>query len=390
MEGGCALAEKRDYYEVLGVDRNATDADIKRAYRKLAKQYHPDMNPGDHDAEVKFKEATEAYEVLSDKEKRSKYDQFGHSAFGSGAQGGGFGGFTDFDMGDIFGDIFGDFFGGGMGNRRRNGPKKGADVRTNIQIEFEEAAFGIDKTLEVWVTDDCTTCHGTGAKPGTSPETCRHCNGTGQVKYSQNTLFGSMTSVKTCDICHGTGKIIKDACPECHGNGKVKNKKRIEVQIPGGIDSGQSIRLQGKGEVGERGGPNGDLLITVYVKPHEIFQRQGYDVYSSISISFTQAALGAEIEIPTLDGKESHKIKAGTQPETQFRLKGKGIPSLRNSAARGDQYVKVKVEVPTKLNEMQKKLLQEFAEVCGESVESGKKKRSFGKSGKSKLTKEIS
>lgn len=359
------LAE-RDYYEILGLDRNATEADIKKAYRKLAKQYHPDMNPGDNEAEHKFKEVSEAYEVLSSPEKKAKYDQFGHAAFGNGAGAGGFDGFDGFDMGDIFGSVFGDIFGGGMGNRRRNGPMKGADIRASVQLSFKEAAFGIAKEIQVSLWESCETCHGTGAKPGTHAETCKHCGGTGQVKYTQSTFLGSMTSVKTCDVCHGEGKVVKDPCHTCSGRGKVRRTKTIQVDIPAGIDHGQSIRIQGKGEPGEKGGPNGDLLITVYIKEHSIFERRGNDVYCEIPITFVQAALGADLVVPTLDGNVQYTIKEGTQTGTVFRLKGKGIPNVRNPKIRGDQYIQVKVDVPTKLNEKQKKMLQEFANISGD------------------------
>ncbi|HHW66694.1 MAG: molecular chaperone DnaJ [Epulopiscium sp.] len=366
------LAE-RDYYEILGVDKSASDADIKKAYRKLAKKYHPDMNPNNKEAEQKFKEISEAYEILSDPQKRAKYDQFGHAAFGNGAGGsGGFDGFGGFDMGDIFDSVFGDMF-GGMGSRRRNGPTKGADVRVSVQLSFNEAAFGIAKEINVALWDTCDTCHGTGAKPGTHPETCRHCGGTGQVKFTQNTLFGSMTSVRTCDVCHGEGKIVKDPCHTCNGKGKVRKTKTIQVDIPAGIDHGQSIRIQGKGEPGERGGPNGDLLITVYIQEHPIFERRGYDVYCEIPITFVQATLGADLIVPTLDGNVQYTIKEGTQTGTVFRLKGKGIPHLRNPKVRGDQYIQVKIDVPTKLNEKQKELLRQFASISGDEVYQGRK-----------------
>lgn len=362
------MADKRDYYEVLGVDKNANDSELKRAYRKLAKKYHPDMNPDDTNAEHKFKEASEAYEVLSNPQKRSKYDQFGHAAFGgAGDAAGGF----DFDMGDIFGDFFGDIF--GMGGRRRNGPRRGADLRTSVEITFEEAASGVAKELEIMTTEDCDECSGSGAKPGTKAETCRHCNGTGQVRVQQQTMFGNMTSVKTCNVCSGTGKVIKEPCVKCRGTGKVRNKKTIEIDIPSGIDNGQSIRLQGKGEVGELGGPSGDLLITVYIKPHTIFERQGYDVFCEVPITFAQAALGAEIEVPTLDGPVKYSIKEGTQTHTRFRLRGKGVPHLRSSSMRGDQYVTVKVEVPKKLNDEQRKALKKFAELSGDDYHEQRK-----------------
>jgi chaperone protein DnaJ len=375
------LAEKRDYYEVLGVERNATDQDIKRAYRRLAKKYHPDVNPGDKEAEAKFKEASEAYAVLSDEEKRAKYDQFGHSAFeGAGGGDGGFGGFGGFgDMGDIFGDIFGDLFGGGSGRRTKNGPTRGQDVQSSLDITFTEAAFGCKKNVELWVFDNCDQCNGTGAKAGTKPETCPNCHGSGQMRVQQQTMFGAMTSVRTCSTCGGTGKIIKEKCTRCNGGGRIKVKKTFEVNIPAGIDTGQSIRMSGKGEPGAQGGPNGDLFITVTIRPHPFFSRQGYDVYCSVPISFAQAALGDELEIPTIDGKAQYTIEEGTQTGTRFRLRGKGIPYLRNSNQRGDQYVTVNVEVPKKLNDKQKELLRQFASAMGEDDVHGQKKSFFQK-----------
>ena len=375
------MAEKRDYYEVLGIDRNATDQDIKRAYRRLAKKYHPDVNPGDKEAEAKFKEASEAYAVLSDEETRAKYDQFGHSAFeGAGGGDGGFGGFSGFgDMGDIFGDIFGDLFGGGGGRRAKNGPTRGQDVQSSLEITFTEAAFGCKKNIDLWVFDNCDQCNGTGAKAGTKPETCPTCHGSGQARVQQQTMFGAMTSVRTCSTCGGTGKIIKEKCTRCNGGGRIKVKKTFEVNIPAGIDTGQSIRMSGKGEPGAQGGPNGDLFITVTIRPHPFFSRQGYDVYCSVPISFAQAALGDELEIPTIDGKAQYIIEEGTQTGTRFRLRGKGIPYLRNSNQRGDQYVTVNVEVPKKLNDKQKELLRQFASAMGEDDVHGQKKSFFQK-----------
>lgn len=376
------MADKRDYYEVLGVGKSATDADIKKAYRKLAKQYHPDMNPGDESAEHKFKEATEAYEVLSDSSKRSKYDQFGHAAFSNGG-GGGAGGFDFSDVGDIFGDIFGDFFGGGGGRRRNaNAPTKGASLKTSVTLNFKEAVFGVEKEIDMVISETCEECSGTGAKKGTTPEICPHCKGSGQVRYNQQTMFGNITSVKTCNNCGGTGKVIKDKCTSCRGTGYVRKRKKIAVDIPAGIDNGQSIRLSGKGEPGTNGGPRGDLLVTVYVKPHEFFERQGVDIYYTLPISFAQAALGAELEVPTLDGNVKYEIKDGTQTHTRFRLKGKGVPHIRNSKIRGDQYVTVVVDVPKKLNEKQKELLKEFSATFGEQVKDfkdGKKKKWYDK-----------
>ena len=383
---------KRDYYEVLGVSRNATDAEIKKAYRTLAKKYHPDMNPGDKEAEKKFKEASEAYAVLSDSEKRRQYDQFGHAAFeqgGGGAGGfdgfGGFGGFSGGDMGDIFGDIFGDLFGGGGRRRANNGPMKGANLRAVIHISFEDAVFGCEKELELNLKDTCTTCNGTGAKPGTSPETCPKCKGTGQVTYTQQSIFGSIRNVQTCPDCGGTGKIIRDKCTHCHGTGYTSSRKKIQVSVPAGIDDGQSIRIREKGEPGINGGPRGDLLVEVQVARHPEFQRQDMNIFSTVYMTFAQAALGGDVRIKTVDGDVLYTVKPGTQTNTKIRLKGKGVPSLRNKNIRGDQYVTLVVQTPTKLNEKAKEALRKFDEACGnkrpESApaqeESGKKKKGF-------------
>lgn len=356
--------QKRDYYEVLGVDKNADDAALKKAYRALAKKYHPDMNPGDKEAEKKFKEASEAYAVLSDPEKRRQYDQFGHAAFDGGAGGaGGFGGF-DFngaDFGDIFGDIFGDLFGGRRGSAgARSGPMKGANLRTSVRITFEEAVFGTEKEIELTVKEECKTCHGTGAKPGTSPETCPKCGGKGQVVFTQQSLFGVVRNVQACPDCHGTGKIIKDRCPDCGGSGYISRRKKISVSIPAGIDNGQSIRIRDKGEPGINGGPRGDLLVQVIVGRHPIFQRQDYDIYSTAPITFAQAALGAEVRIKTIDGDVMYTVKPGTQTDTRVRLRGKGVPTTRNKQVRGDHYVTLVVQVPTKMNAEQKELLKAF------------------------------
>jgi len=369
---------KRDYYEVLGIDRGASDEEIKKAYRKLAKKYHPDVNPGDKTAEAKFKEVNEAYEVLSDPQKRARYDQFGHAGVdsnGFSAAGAGFGGF-DFDFGGI-GDIFESFFGGGAfgrSSRTRSGPQKGADLKYSVEIAFEEAAFGTEKEITISRNEPCVKCKGTGAKEGTSPVTCKHCNGTGQVQYNQSTPFGQFINVRTCDVCRGEGKIIIDLCPACNGKGRVKKTLKKKINIPAGIDDGQTISIRGEGEPGIRGGPNGDLYITVNVRPHPIFKRQGNDVICEIPITFTQAALGAELEVPTLDGKVRYSINEGTQTGSIFRLKGKGIPYLRGNG-RGDQYVKVEIDVPKKLNERQKELLREFAEISGD--EACEKRKNF-------------
>ena len=375
---------KRDYYEVLGVDRGADEATIKKAYRQLAKKYHPDMNPGDKEAEKKFKEASEAYAVLSDAEKRRQYDQFGHAAFEQGGGGaGGFGGF-DFnggDMGDIFGDIFGDLFGGGRSRRANNGPMKGANVRTAVRITFEEAVFGCEKQLDLNLKDECTTCHGTGAKPGTSPETCPKCGGKGQIVYTQQSLFGTVRNVQTCPDCNGSGKIVKEKCADCHGSGYITNRKKIAVTIPVGIDNGQSIRIREKGEPGVNGGPRGDLLVEVQVERHPIFQRQDMNIYSTAPVTFAQAALGGQIHITTVDGDMAYDIKPGTQTDTKIRLKGKGVPSLRNKNIRGDHYVTLVVQVPTKLNEEAKEYLRKYDEAVNGKINDSKqekpKKKSF-------------
>ena len=356
------MAEKRDYYEVLGVSKTASDSEIKSAYRKLAKKYHPDMNPGDKEAEAKFKEASEAYAILSDADKRRQYDQFGHAAFDGGA-GGGAGGFdfNGFDMGDIFGDIFGDFFGGsGRSRSANNGPMKGQNVRVSVHLTFEEACFGTEKEIELNIKEDCAKCHGTGAKPGTQPETCSKCGGKGQVVFTQQSLFGVVRNVQACPDCHGTGKIIKDRCPDCGGRGYISRRKKNSVSIPAGIDNGQSIRIRDKGEPGINGGPRGDLLVQVIVGRHPIFQRQDYDIYSTAPITFAQAALGAEVRIKTIDGDVMYTVKPGTQTDTRVRLRGKGVPTTRNKQVRGDHYVTLVVQVPTKMNAEQKELLKAF------------------------------
>ena len=385
--------QKRDYYEVLGVDKNADDAALKKAYRALAKKYHPDMNPGDKEAEKKFKEASEAYAVVSDPEKRRQYDQFGHAAFDGGAGGaGGFGGF-DFngaDFGDIFGDIFGDLFGGRRGSAgARSGPMKGANLRTSVRITFEEAVFGTEKEIELTVKEECKTCHGTGAKPGTSPETCPKCGGKGQVVFTQQSFFGTVRNVQACPDCGGTGKIIKEKCTDCHGSGFVPMKKRFAVTIPAGIDNGQCKRLAGQGEPGINGGPRGDVLVEVIVGQHPIFQRQDTNIYSTVPVSFAVAALGGEVVIDTGDGKVIYDVKAGTQTDTRVRLKGKGVPSLRNKDLRGDHYVTLVVQTPEHLSAEAKELLRKFDEAtedslhAAERVNSGeaphkeKKKRGF-------------
>lgn len=370
------MADKRDYYEVLGIDKSSSDADIKKAYRKMAKQYHPDVNPGDKTAEAKFKEVSEAYEILSDPQKRARYDQYGHAGtdpngFG-GFEGGGFGGFDFGGIGDIFESFFSGSGFGGRSSKSKRGPQKGADLKYAVEIAFEEAAFGVEREININRMENCVTCNGTGAKPGTSASTCKHCNGTGQVQVKQSTPFGQFVNVKTCDVCHGEGRIITDPCGSCGGKGKIRKSVKIKVNIPAGIDDGQTISLRGEGEPGTRGGPAGDLYITVRVKAHALFQRQGTDVVCDIPITFVQAALGAEIEVPTLDGKVRYTVPEGTQTATVFRLKGKGIPFIRGGG-RGDQYVRVNIEVPKKLNEKQKAILREFSEQLGDDAHEQRK-----------------
>ncbi|WP_018661414.1 molecular chaperone DnaJ [Heyndrickxia acidiproducens] len=353
---------KRDYYEVLGVEKTATKDEIKRAYRKLSKKYHPDINKAP-DAADKFKEITEAYEVLSDDQKRAQYDQFGHEGPSQGFGGGGFGG-ADFGGGFGFEDIFSTFFGGGGRRNDPNSPRQGADLQYTMTLDFEEAVFGKETDVQIPREETCDTCHGSGAKPGTKPETCPHCHGTGQLNTEQNTPFGRIVNRRVCHHCSGTGKIIKDKCRTCGGTGKVKKRRKIHVKIPAGIDDGQQLRVAGQGEPGINGGPAGDLYIVFHVKPHELFERDGDDIYCEIPIAFTQAALGDEIEVPTLHGKVKLKIPAGTQSGTKFRLRGKGVPNVHGYGT-GDQHCIAKIITPTKLTEKQKQILREFAEVSG-------------------------
>ena len=373
--------QKRDYYEVLGVEKNADDAALKKAYRGLAKKYHPDVNPGDAEAEKKFKEASEAYAILSDPEKRKQYDQFGHAAFDGGA-GGGPGGF-DFggaDFGDIFGDIFGDFFGGGSRRAQNNGPMKGANLRTSVRVTFEEAVFGCEKEIELTVKENCKTCNGSGAKPGTSPETCSRCGGKGQVVFTQQSFFGTVRNVQACPDCQGTGKVIKEKCSDCHGTGYVPMRKRYAVDIPAGIDNGQCKRMPGLGEPGTNGGPRGDVLVEVVVGRHPIFQRQDYNIFSTVPMSFAVAALGGEVVIDTVDGKVIYEVKPGTQTDTKVRLKGKGVPTLRNKDVRGDHYVTLVVQIPDKLSHEAKELLKQFDAESGDSLNAAKKVDADGES----------
>ncbi len=374
------MAEKRDYYEVLGVDKNADDAAIKKAYRQLAKKYHPDSNPGDKDAEAKFKEAGEAYAVLSDPEKRAAYDRYGHAAFDANSAAGrasGFGGFdfNGMDFTDIFGDLFGGFgfggggFGGGYSSSS-GGVRRGADLRTMVRISFQDAVFGCEKEIEINYKDTCKSCGGTGAKAGTSPETCSKCGGRGKVTMIQNNpFFGQMQTVTTCPDCGGKGKIIKDKCPDCRGTGYIQGKKRLKVTIPAGIDDGQAIRLASTGEPGTNGGPRGDLLVEVSVTEDPKFKRQGNTIFSTIAVPYAKMVLGGPVRINTVDGAVEYDIKPGTPTDTKVRLRGKGVPFVNNNKTRGDHYVTLMVKVPTSLTAEQKKALRAYASSCGEDVD---------------------
>ena len=377
------MPDKRDYYEVLGIQKGASDDEIKKAYRKLAKQYHPDLNPGDKDAEAKFKEVNEAYEILSDKEKKARYDQFGFAgvdpSYGGGQGAYGAGGFGFDDLGDIFESFFGGAggfggFGGSTRARNPNAPLRGNDVNISLPLSFMEAALGCKKEISVTRLEGCATCGGTGAKPGTSPETCPDCRGTGQVRVQQRTPCGVIQTSKTCPKCGGTGKVIKDPCPDCKGQGRIRRTKKLEVSVPAGIDDGQTFVLRGQGDQGINGGPAGDVNITVSVRPDPLFERDGYDVWCDIPITFTQAALGDEIVVPTIDGKVKYNIPEGTQPGTVFRLRNKGI-SYVNGQGRGDQYVRVNLEVPRNLSGKQKDALKEFEKLSGDK--NYEKRKSF-------------
>lgn len=371
------MADKRDYYEVMGVPKNASEDEIKKAYRKLAKQYHPDLNPGDKTAEAKFKEANEAYEVLSDKEKRARYDQFGHAGvdpnFGGGPGGSPFDG--DIDLGDIFNSFFGGFGGGRSANP--NAPRRGRDAQASVHISFEEAAKGCKKTISYQRVESCPQCNGSGAEPGTSVDTCAQCGGTGQVRVSQRTPFGVVQTARSCDRCGGKGKVVEKPCKTCNGVGRVKKSKTLEVSIPSGIDDGQVLNVSGQGDAGLNGGPAGDLHVYVTVRPHAIFERRGNDVWCEMPITFTQAALGAEVTVPTLDGQVSYQVHDGTQPGDVFKLRGKGIPHL-NGRGRGDQFVRVTIEVPRNLSQKQKDLLIEF-DSSGDERNYQKRKTFFDK-----------
>lgn len=365
---------KRDYYDVLGVSKTATADEIKKAYRKLARQYHPDVNKDNPDAAEKFKECSEAYSVLSDETKRAQYDQFGHAAFenggGAGAGAGGFGGFGGAGgMEDIFDMFFGGQGRGGFGSSRRskNGPQRGADLRLDLEITFEEAAFGVEKEVRLNREDTCDHCQGSGAEPGSEIEVCPDCHGTGEIQFTQNTMFGQMVNVRPCARCHGEGKIFKNPCKVCGGSGRLKKEKKLKVKIPAGVDTDSRLRVSGEGEAGLRGGSKGDLYVYLYVKPHKFFERDGTTILCEVPINIVQATLGAEIKVPTLDGQVVMKVPEGTQPGKVLRLKGKGIASLRNGV-RGDQLVTIKVVVPTKLTDKQKDSLKKFAEISGDNI----------------------
>ncbi|MBR4296174.1 MAG: molecular chaperone DnaJ [Clostridia bacterium] len=364
------MADKRDYYEVLEIDKNADESAIKKAYRSLAKKYHPDMNPNDKVAEEKFKEVNEAYAVLSDPEKKAKYDQFGHAAFDPSSGGFGGGGFGDFgDISDIFSSFFGGGFGGGFGGssgRRKNAPVRGDDIGVHITISFEEAAFGVKRDITYNRVQKCSDCDGSGAEKGTSAETCPNCHGSGQMRVTQRLGGMSFQSTTTCSNCRGSGKIIKNPCSNCRGTGYVKVSKKLEVSIPAGIDDGERIALRGQGCDGRNGGSTGDLILSVNVKPHNIFERDGYDLYCEVPITIAEATLGAEIDVPSLEGTIKYKIPEGTQPGTRFTLKQKGITMI-NSQRKGDLIFKVNVEIPKNLSEKQKEHMRAFADSCGES-----------------------
>ena len=365
---------KRDYYEVLGVSKTATQDELKKAYRKLARKYHPDLNKDNEEAAEKFKECNEAYSVLSDDQKRAQYDQFGHAAFENGGMGGGggfggaggFGGFGGSGMEDIF-DMFFGGQGGRGGSRAKTGPQRGADLRFDLEITFEEAAFGLEKEINLYRDETCDHCHGEGAEPGSKVESCPECNGTGYVRFTQNTMFGQMVNERPCSRCKGEGKIISEPCKECRAKGTVKRNKKLKVKIPAGVDNGSRLRVSGEGEAGAKGGPNGDLYVYLYVKPHKFFERDGTTVLCEVPINIVQATLGADIKVPTLDGQVTMKVPEGTQPGKVLRLKGKGIPSLRGGG-RGDQLVRIKVVVPTKLSDKQKDALRKFADISKDNI----------------------
>ena len=365
------MAEKRDYYEVLGLHKGCTDEEIKKAYRQLAKKYHPDLNPDDKDAEAKFKEVNEAYEVLSDKEKKARYDQFGHAGVDpTAAAGGGYGGYGGvggFDFGDL-GDIFEGFFGGGFGSSRRsnpNAPRQGRDIQTAITIDFFEACKGTKKQISIQRSEPCAECGGSGAARGTSPQTCPDCGGRGQVRVQQRTPFGAITTQRTCSRCQGTGKIISSPCQKCHGTGAVRVSKRLEITIPAGIHDGQVLTVRGQGDAGSNGGPSGDLNVSITVRPDVLFKRDGYDIWCEVPITYMQACMGDEIDVPTIDGTVKQTIKEGTQPGTVLQLKGRGVQNL-NGRGRGDEYVELTIEVPRNLTKQQKEILKQFEDALSD------------------------
>lgn len=375
--------DKRDYYEVLGIQKGASDDEIKKAYRKVAKQYHPDLNPDNKEAEKKFKEVNEAYEVLSDGTKRQRYDQFGHAgvdpSYGGGGAGygGGFGG-AGFDFGDIS-DIFEGFFGGGASRRANpNAPRRGNDLRTSTVISFFEACHGVKKTLDITKQEVCHECNGNGSQKGHDPQTCSECNGTGQVRVTQRTPLGAISTTRSCSKCNGSGKIITNPCPTCSGSGRVRKTSKLEVNIPAGIDDGQTLAIRGQGDSGANGGPAGDLQVTVTVRPDPIFRRDGYDIWCEMPLTYSQAVFGDELTVPTIDGKVKYNISEGTQPGTVFRLKGKGVQNL-NGRGRGDQYVEVTIEVPKNLNKAQKEALKNFESLLTDDKQYEKRKGFFDK-----------
>ena len=377
------MADKRDYYEILGVSKTATADEIKSAFRKKAKECHPDLNPGNKAKEAQFKELNEAAEILSDADKRAKYDQYGHAAFdpsmgGQDPFGGGFGGFGDF--GDILGQMFGGGFSGFGGGQTRNGSVAGDDLRYNLTITFEEAAFGVEKEITIPREEACDVCHGSGAKPGTEPTTCKTCNGTGQVRSQQNTILGSFTSTRPCSNCRGTGKVISDPCTNCRGTGRVRKNIKKSVKIPAGIDNGQSLCLRGMGNAGHRGGPNGDLYVSISVRPHRQFTRKGFDLYIDMPITYTTAALGGSVTVPTLTESVKYNIPAGTQTGVTYRLRDQGIQRL-NANGKGDLIVTVNIEVPKHLTDEQRTLLEKLAATMGEGseVRNGKKASAKGR-----------
>ncbi len=372
------MAEKRDYYEVLGVDKSADDAALKKAYRKLAKQYHPDVNPDNKEAEAKFKEVNEAYAILSDPEKRAAYDRMGHAAFEAGGAGGGgfdFSGGMDFDFGDIFSSFFGGGMGGGGRRQSRNAPRRGDNIEARVTITFEESAFGVKKDISYNRIEKCPDCSGSGAANGSSPETCNVCKGSGQVTTMQRTILGAMQTTQPCSNCRGTGKIIKNPCSGCRGTGYIRIKKTLTVSIPAGISDGMRISLSGQGDEGRNGGPAGDLILLVNVRSHPLFTRQGDHLYCEIPIAFYEAALGNEIEVPTLEGKEKYNIPEGTQTGTEFCINGKGIQNV-NGRGKGNLYFRVVVEIPRQMNSAQKQLMRDFASSCNKNIS-----KNFGKKG---------